>query len=126
MYPMYHRWMTESRLREPSFLVLSALAQGPSHGYGIISDVESQSGGSVVLRVGTLYGALDRLTEQKLIEFDHEEVVNSRLRRYYRLSAAGRIRLGKEAERARDQAETALLRLGAGTAKPTRVRAVTT
>ncbi len=110
--------MAEMRLREASFLILSALAGGPRHGYGIIKDVQAQSDGAVVLRVGTLYGALDRLAGEGLIEFDHEEVMDSRLRRYYRLSTAGAVRLEQEAQRSRREAELALSRLATGKALP--------
>lgn len=47
------------------------------------------------------------------MELDREEIVDSRLRRYYRLTEAGRQRLRAEAERTRAQAQTALFRLGA-------------
>ena len=67
-----------------------------------------------MLRVGTLYGALDRLAGEGLIEFDHEEVVDSRLRRYYRLSTTGAARLAQEAECSRRQADVALTRFAAG------------
>ena len=107
--------MTSRRLQEPSFLVLTALATGPQHGYGILKDVEALSGGTVVLRVGTLYGALDRLADEGLVEVDREEVVDSRLRRYYRLTATGAERLAAEAQRRRAQAEAALRRLGPAT-----------
>ena len=103
--------MASSRLQEPSFLILTALAAGPQHGYGVIKDVEEISSGSVTLRVGTLYGALDRLTAEGLVELDHEEVVDSRLRRYYRLTDAGGAHLAAEASRTRQQANTALRRL---------------
>ncbi len=78
--------MVSKPLQEPAFLVLSALAAGPLHGYGIAQDVESSSDGRVTLRAGTLYGAIDRLVAAGLVEVDHEEVVDSRLRRYYRLT----------------------------------------
>ncbi len=113
-YSIYGAAMAEVRLREASFLILSALAGEPRHGYGIIKDVLAQSDGAVVLRVGTLYGALDRLAGEGLIEFDHEEVVDSRLRRYYRLSSAGAGRLAQEAQRSARQAELALSRLATG------------
>ena len=103
--------MASSRLQEPSFLILTALAAGPQHGYGVIKDVEEISSGSVTLRVGTLYGALDRLTAEGLVELDHEEIVDSRLRRYYRLTDAGSAHLAAEASRTRQQANTALRRL---------------
>ncbi|MGO1277769.1 MAG: PadR family transcriptional regulator [Cellulosimicrobium funkei] len=100
--------MASKPLQEPAFLVLSALAAGPLHGYGIAQDVESSSDGRVTLRAGTLYGAIDRL-----VEVDHEEVVDSRLRRYYRLTSEGGSRLAAEAERAEARARRALERLGA-------------
>jgi DNA-binding PadR family transcriptional regulator len=94
-------------------LVLTALAAGPQHGYGIIKDVSSLSLGEVTLRVGTLYGALERLADDGLVELDHEEVVDSRLRRYYRLTEAGVNRLMADATRVRRQATIALRRLHA-------------
>lgn len=99
------------RLQEPTFLILAALASGPQHGYGVLKDIEGMSSGQVVLRVGTLYGALDRLTVQELVEVDREEIVDSRLRRYYRLTDRGRLRLEEEALRVRRQADVALARL---------------
>ena len=75
-------------VQEPTFLILTALAEQPTHGYGVIRTVEELSHGDVVLRPGTLYGALDRLAEQGLIEVDREEAVDGRLRR--RLSLRGR------------------------------------
>ena len=78
-------------MQEATFLVLTALAAGSQHGYGILSDVAEISGGRVRLRAGTLYAALDRLRIDGLVEVDREEVVDSRLRRYYRLTPlAGR------------------------------------
>jgi DNA-binding PadR family transcriptional regulator len=53
--------MSDAPLREPTFLILTALAARPQHGYGIQRDVEEISGGRVTLRAGTLYAALDRL-----------------------------------------------------------------
>ena len=47
-------------LREPTFLILAALAPQPLHGYAIIGEVADLSGGRLALRPGTLYGALDR------------------------------------------------------------------
>nr|WP_232290209.1 helix-turn-helix transcriptional regulator [Micromonospora sp. ATCC 39149] len=65
------------------------------------------SDGDVRLRAGTLYGALDRLTEQGLIEIDHEEAVDGRLRRYYRLSDSGAAALAVQAERLQRRATVA-------------------
>ena len=82
--------MPSKPLREPTYLILVALADQPRHGYGIILTVAELSNGRTKLGPGTLYGALDRLTSESLIEADHDEVVDGRLRRYYRISEHGR------------------------------------
>jgi DNA-binding PadR family transcriptional regulator len=66
---------------------------------------------SVRLRAGTLYTALDRLREEKLIAVEREEVVDSRLRRYYRLTPKGEERLAEEAARLQANARAAMVRL---------------
>lgn len=98
-------------MQEPTFLILAALAAEPSHGYGVIRTVEQLSQGEVVLRPGTLYGALDRLTEQGLVEIDREEAVDGRLRRYYRLTDSGAAALKVQVERLRRNADVAAARL---------------
>jgi len=47
-------------MQEATYLILTALAEGSQHGYGIIADVTEISGGRVLLRPGTLYTTLDR------------------------------------------------------------------
>jgi DNA-binding PadR family transcriptional regulator len=47
------------RIAEPWLLVLTSLADGPKHGYAIMTDVAAFSG--VSMEPGTLYGALSRL-----------------------------------------------------------------
>jgi DNA-binding PadR family transcriptional regulator len=105
--------MTDTPMREPTFLVLTALASGPQHGYAVIEDVARMTDGRVRLRAGTLYAALDRLRTDGLIEIDREEVVQSRLRRYYRLTGVGEKRLAAESSRLRQQATLAEGRLRA-------------
>ena len=100
-------------MREPTFLILTALAAGaPLHGYGLIQEISELSGGDVVLGAGTLYGALDRLVEQDLIAADREEAVDGRLRRYYRLTDRGAGVLAAEADRLQRRAAAAVARLG--------------
>lgn len=103
--------MADSPLREPTFLVLTALAETPQHGYAVIEDVLRISDGRVRLRAGTLYAVLDRLRADGLIEVEREEVVQSRLRRYYRLTALGATRLAAEVDRLRRHADAAGTRL---------------
>ena len=103
--------MTEVSLREPTFLILTALAVGPQHGYGIMTDVAQISGGRVRLRAGTLYAALNRLAVEGLVEVDREEIVDARLRRYYRLTPPGTQRLTAEVDRMRRHTTVAARRL---------------
>jgi DNA-binding PadR family transcriptional regulator len=98
-------------LREPTFLILAALAPQPLHGYAIIGEVAELSGARMTLRPGTLYGALDRLADEGLLEPDREEVVDGRLRRYYRLTDAGAAVLEQEAARLQHNADAARGRL---------------
>jgi len=98
-------------MQEATFLILTALAAESQHGYGIMTGVQEISGGRVVLRAGTLYTALDRLRADKLIEVDREEIVENRLRRYYRLTSSGREELAAEAGRLQANAHAALTRL---------------
>jgi DNA-binding PadR family transcriptional regulator len=98
-------------MREPTFLILTALAAGPRHGYGIVQEVTAVSGGRVTLLTGTLYTALDRLTAEGLVEPDRDEEVDGRLRHYYRLTAEGLSALTTEAARLRELAGAAESRL---------------
>lgn len=105
--------MSESApLREPTFLVLTALGPGPMHGYGIIKAVEEMSEGRVRLRAGTLYGALERLESQGYVAFDGEGSEGGPARRYYRLTKQGSELLGREAARLAANANLAFSRLG--------------
>jgi DNA-binding PadR family transcriptional regulator len=103
--------MSKSAMQEATFLILTALAAGSQHGYGILTDVAQISGDRVRLRAGTLYTALDRLRGDGLIEVDREEIVEGRLRRYYRLTDGGSERLAAEAARLQANARAALSRL---------------
>jgi DNA-binding PadR family transcriptional regulator len=98
-------------LQEPTFLILTALADRSRYGYEVIQTVSELSAGRVVLRAGTLYGAIDRLTGSGWIAVDREEIVDSRLRRYYRLTDEGAGVLADEAQRLRVNADLASARL---------------
>jgi DNA-binding PadR family transcriptional regulator len=100
-------------MREPTFLILTALADAPRHGYGIIQEVGELSGGRVKLLTGTLYTALERLTAEGLVVLDREEQVGGRGRRYFRLTAEGRGALRAETVRLRALTTAAEERLGA-------------
>ena len=95
-----------------AFFVLTALADGPRHGYGIVGDVAELSQERVKLKIGSLYGVLDRLATDGLIEPDREEAHDGRLRRYYRLTGDGREALAQEAAIRAATARVVRLRLG--------------
>ena len=108
---IYNVCMATRAMQEATFMILTALADGAQHGYGILIDVRDISGGRVRLRPGTLYMALDRLRADELIAVDREEVVDGRLRRYYRLTPEGTKLLADEAARLQAHAAVALRRL---------------
>jgi DNA-binding PadR family transcriptional regulator len=97
-------------LSEPVLLVLLSLAGQPRHGYSMLKDVQSMSGGRVLLSTGTLYGALQRLLDHGWIE-RIEEDKPARDRRTYRLTSRGRRNLQMEVERMRHLTKLAALRL---------------
>jgi PadR family transcriptional regulator PadR len=104
--------MTTKPMTGQAFFVLTALADGPRHGYGIVREVADLSQGRVRLQIGSLYGVLDRLVNEGLIEPDREETHDGRLRRYYRLTRDGRLALAEEAEIRASTARVVRLRLG--------------
>ncbi|WP_350274407.1 PadR family transcriptional regulator [Kribbella sp. HUAS MG21] len=103
--------MPSSAMREPTFLVLAALADGRKYGYAVITEVATLSGDRVKLRPGTLYAALDRLCDEGLVRPAGEEIVDGRLRRYYELTDAGATALATEAARLQSNAAQAFNRL---------------
>jgi DNA-binding PadR family transcriptional regulator len=98
-------------IREPTFLILTVLGEGPSHGYRIMVGAAELSEGRVRLSAGTVYGALDRLRADGLVEPAGEQVEEGRKRKLYRLTAEGAGALAAEAGRRKRQAEAALTRL---------------
>lgn len=79
--------------------IMAVLADGDLHGYAILAEVRSLSDGEIRLGTGTLYGALERLLDAGNVVVVDEEVVDGRLRRYYRLTGTGRTALVSELDR---------------------------
>ncbi len=82
--------MLHTPIIDRAFFVLTALADGPRHGYGLAGEVAELSRGRVRLKIGSQYGVLDRLAADGLIEPDRDEARDGRLRRCYRLTEDGR------------------------------------
>jgi DNA-binding PadR family transcriptional regulator len=91
--------MTIQEMRPATVYLLAALAEGRLHGYAIIQAVERSSGAELVLKPGTLYGALERLERLGLVVAAGEEAVDGRLRRYYELTDDGVKALVEQHER---------------------------
>lgn len=88
--------MQSPALTEAVYYILLSLVT-PRHGYGIIQNVESMSGGRVRLAAGTLYGAISTLLEKNWIRALPEEK-DSRKKEYI-ITADGRQALTGELAR---------------------------
>ena len=77
-------------------LILKAVSLGEVHGYGVLLRIEQISGGALQIQQGALYPALYRLEQQGLLRAEWGTSENNRRARFYRLTPAGRRRLGEE------------------------------
>jgi DNA-binding PadR family transcriptional regulator len=93
------------RFSDPALLILASLADGPKHGYGMMSDIETMTG--VRLGAGTLYGALARLESSGLIA----ALPADDRRRPYQLTAKGAGALREQLNLLQKLATTGLKRL---------------
>ena len=93
-------------LTETTFLILLALLE-PRHGYGIMQVAAQLSGGRVKIGPGTLYGAINVLVKQGLIERRGEMESEGERRKIYALTALGDGVVRLESERLASLAEAA-------------------
>lgn len=77
-------------------LILKSVSLGRLHGYGVLLRIEQITGGALQIQQGALYPALYRLEHQGLIESEWGVSENNRRAKFYRLTTAGRERLGEE------------------------------
>ena len=84
-------------LTPPVLAILLALAGEEKHGYAIMKDAASPAGGGVRMGPGTLYGSLDRMMRDGLVE--ETGLSDDERRRYYRLTLRGRTALAAELQR---------------------------
>jgi DNA-binding PadR family transcriptional regulator len=90
---------------DPELLILSSVAAGPKHGYAMIQDIERFAG--VTIGAGTLYTAITRLVERRLIVAD----AAAGRQRPYRLTAEGATFLAEQLTDMRRVASLGLRRL---------------
>jgi|SRR5215467_3605619 len=75
-----------------TFHILLALADQDRHGYAIIQDIASRTGGELKLGAGTLYRSIQRMLEQGLIVETRDRPApeeDDERRRYYRITKFG-------------------------------------
>ncbi len=93
-------------LSQRSVLILTSLAGGPKHGYGLIKDIEQFAG--VTLGPGTLYGVLARLEQAGFVK-----ALPSEGRRYpYQVTPAGTAALTERLVRDERISRVGLERIG--------------
>lgn len=102
--------------------VLLALAEGPRYGYAIRDAIETESGGVLTPRAGSLYRVLARLMTQGYVEESDgpgsAEPHPGLARRYYGLTPQGRGALAGEARRLKGAAALAEERLRVAEGRP--------
>lgn len=76
-------------------LLLAIVADGPAHGYAVISDLATRSGGALQLPEGTVYPALHRLEAAGSLTSLWVSI-NGRRRRIYKLTPDGRKALARQ------------------------------
>jgi len=79
-------------------LVLASLRGGPMHGWGISQRIRQQSKEAVLVTTGSLYPALHRLEQRRLVRAEWRASENNRRARYYQLTVKGHRALGEELE----------------------------
>lgn len=100
------------------FLILFALTSGKRHGYGIVKEVERDSGGTVRLDPANLYRSIKRLIRDGLVADEGQldgETSDTDRRRYYAISEMGRRVVSLEAARLAELADAARERKLIGT-----------
>ena len=77
-------------------LILQTLQWGPSHGYGIVQALRTNSGEVLQVETGSLYPALHRLERQGWVRSEWKQTESKQRARYYRITAAGKKQLATD------------------------------
>src|SRR5688572_16115789 len=92
--------MVDARAELPQgtldLLILKVVALGPLHGYAIAQRLQQISRDVVKVQQGSLYPALHRLENRKLLAAEWKDSDTGRQAKFYRLTAKGRVQLGAE------------------------------
>jgi PadR family transcriptional regulator, regulatory protein PadR len=80
-------------------LILKSLLAGERHGLGISRRIQQITGGTFLVKPGSLFPALHRMEEEGWISAFWGESENNRRAKYYRLTKAGTKQLEVETKR---------------------------
>jgi PadR family transcriptional regulator, regulatory protein PadR len=80
-------------------LILKALRSGELHGLGVSRRIQQMTGGTFVVKPGSLFPALHRMEEEGWISSYWGDSENNRRAKFYRLTKAGRKQLEVETEK---------------------------
>ena len=97
------------------FHMLLSLSEGERHGYALKREIRQRTGGKLNLGSGALYGSINRMLEQGLIEESEERPdphLDDERRRYYHITALGRRVAQAETVRLQQLVRMAESRLG--------------
>ncbi len=92
-------------LKPQDYHILFVLLDVERHGYGMVKEIERQTGGKVRLEAGNLYRSVRRMIQRGLIvESDRRPAPESddERRRYYRITDLGRRAVVAETDRMRE------------------------
>jgi transcriptional regulator len=79
-------------------LILKTLSDAPLHGYGIAARIHQLSDDVLRVEEGSLYPALYRLEERRLIKSKWKTTVNKKEAKFYSLTRKGQREMDAEAE----------------------------
>ena len=77
-------------------LILRVVSAAPTHGYGIMKQIESGSGDVLKLEEGSLYPALHRLEKDGLLTSEWRQSESNRRAKFYQLTTDGKQALRDE------------------------------
>ena len=100
-------------LAPSAFHILLSLGDGERHGYALKREIAQRTGGRLTLGAGVLYGAINKMLAQGLIEESDDRPdphLDDERRRYYRITALGRKVAQAEAARMRVLVDLASVR----------------
>jgi transcriptional regulator len=80
-------------------LILKSLAAGELHGLGISRRIQQMTGGTFLVKPGSLFPAVHRMEEEGWISAFWGESETNRRAKYYRLTKAGQKQLAEETRR---------------------------